>query len=189
MPLARNTAIGVDVDDLPIVANDGALAPASALQIGGSDGTNLQIISLDTSGRQRVVGQVADGASAAGADPVIVAGVDGSGNSQQVRVDTAGNLQVASSPTVAGTAALSNVAASATSVTLLALNAARLGAIIVNDGNKTLYAKFGATASLTSYTVKIPSNGYYEVPFAYTGRIDGIWDSAAGNARITELTA
>jgi hypothetical protein len=49
--------------------------------------------------------------------------------------------------------------------------------------------KFGATAATTSYTVKMVGGAYYEVPFGYTGVIDGIWDSATGAARMTELTA
>ena len=51
-----------------------------------------------------------------------------------------------------------------------------------------LYVKFGTTASATSYTVKMVADAYYEVPFGYTGRIDGIWASANGNARVTEMT-
>lgn len=86
------------------------------------------------------------------------------------------------------TATLSNVDASASSVTLLAANTARLGATIVNDSTVTLYVKFGATASTTSYTVKLIADAYYEVPFGYYGIIDGIWASATGVARVTELT-
>jgi len=86
------------------------------------------------------------------------------------------------------TATLTNVAGSASSVTLLSANANRLGATIVNDSSAILYVKFGTTASSTSYTVRMTLNAYYEVPFGYTGRIDGIWTVAAGNARITELT-
>ena len=85
------------------------------------------------------------------------------------------------------TATLSNVASSATNVTLLALNLNRTGATVANDSNQVLYLKLGATASTTSYTVKMRSSDYYEVPFGYTGQIDGIWASANGNARITEL--
>ena len=48
--------------------------------------------------------------------------------------------------------------------------------------------KLGATASATSFTAKLSPDGYYEVPFNYTGIIDGLWASATGNARITELT-
>lgn len=86
------------------------------------------------------------------------------------------------------TATLSNVNGSASSVTLLAANTARLGATIVNDSTVTLYVKFGATASTTSYTVKLMADAYYEVPFGYYGIIDGIWASATGVARVTEIT-
>lgn len=86
------------------------------------------------------------------------------------------------------TATLSNVSSSATSVTLLASNASRIGATIHNDSTQDLYVKFGTTASTSSFTVKMNPQSYYEVPFTYTGRIDGIWSSANGAARITELT-
>jgi hypothetical protein len=100
-----------------------------------------------------------------------------------------GTVDIATTPK-SGTATLSNVASSATNVTLLASNAARLGATIYNDSTQVLYVKFGTTASATSYVVQIAANGYYEVPgpAVYTGRIDGIWASANGNARVTELT-
>lgn len=83
----------------------------------------------------------------------------------------------------------STVAASASNVTLLASNSNRLGGTIANDSTASLYIKLGATASTSSYTVKLLQDDYFEIPFAYTGIIDGIWSSATGNARITELTA
>lgn len=88
----------------------------------------------------------------------------------------------------AATAARSDVAASASSVTVLALNAARKGATIYNDSAEAAFLKFGTTASSSDFTVKVAADGYFEVPFGYTGRIDGIWGSATGNARVTELT-
>lgn len=92
----------------------------------------------------------------------------------------------------AATGTLSNVASSATSVTVLAANAERIGATITNDSSALLYLKFGATASTTSYTVVLAGAAsapfsYYEVPAGYTGIIDGIWASATGNARVTEI--
>ena len=92
----------------------------------------------------------------------------------------------------AATPAQSSVANSTSSVSLLASNANRLGATIYNDdsaGGATLKVKLGATASATSFTVAIKAEGYFEVPFGYTGAIDGIASAATGNARITELTA
>lgn len=82
----------------------------------------------------------------------------------------------------------SSVAGSASSASLLAANTSRLGATIFNDSVSPLYLKLGTTASTSSFTVKINPGGYYEVPFGYSGAIDGIWDTATGNARITELT-
>lgn len=101
------------------------------------------------------------------------------------------NSALPTQETRAATSTLSNVASSATNVTLLALNANRLGAMIFNDSTQVLYLKFGATSSVTSYTVQLAANGYYELPTAhlYTGIIDGLWASANGNARVTELTA
>jgi hypothetical protein len=86
------------------------------------------------------------------------------------------------------TSAITSVAASITTVTLLALNTLRKGATFYNDSSSFLYLKLGATASTTSFTVKIAPSGYYEVPSSYTGVIDGIWVSAVGSARITQLT-
>ena len=90
-----------------------------------------------------------------------------------------------------GTAVVTAVADNAASVTLLAANAARLGATIVNDSSARLYVKFGATATTASYTVSLGQHAYLEVPFGYTGIIDGIWasDPGDGAARITEFTA
>lgn len=96
---------------------------------------------------------------------------------------------VTNTPVKATTSVLANVAGSASSVTLLASNAARLAATIDNDSTAILYAKFGVTASTSSFTVKVPAGAYYEVPGNYTGIIDGIWASATGSARVTELTA
>lgn len=89
----------------------------------------------------------------------------------------------------AGTVTNSNVASSATSVTLLAANAGRLGATISNDSGASCYVKMGVTASATDFVVKLGPGSYYEVPYGYDGRIDGIWDAASGTARVAEWTA
>lgn len=83
----------------------------------------------------------------------------------------------------------SSVAGSASSVSCLAANANRLGATIHNDSAAVLRVKLGATASSTSFTARLIENGYYELPFHYTGAVDCIWESATGSARITELGA
>ncbi len=90
----------------------------------------------------------------------------------------------------AATIANSSVASSASSVTVLASNANRRGATIFNDSTQVLYLSLaGGTASTTNYSVQIPAGGYYEVPFNITTILTGIWASANGNARVTEVAA
>lgn len=89
----------------------------------------------------------------------------------------------------ATTATLANVTSSASNTTLQASNADRIGWACFNDSTAALFVKFGATASSSSFTVKIGAGGFYEMPIPiYTGIIDGIWVSANGAARVTELT-
>lgn len=58
--------------------------------------------------------------------------------------------------------------------------------VVWNDSTATLYLKFGATASTSSFTVKLAPGAYYEFPQPfYVGQVDGIWDSANGFARLT----
>lgn len=92
--------------------------------------------------------------------------------------------------TAATTATLSNVNDQATNIQLLASTAGRRGLIAFNDSLADLYLKYGATASATSFTVKILAGGYWEMPQpVYTGQIDGIWTSdSTGAVRLTELT-
>lgn len=110
--------------------------------------------------------------------------VDGSGVTQPVSGTVTSNAQKSA------TATLSNVAGSASSVVILAANANRLGATIYNDSTAILYLKFGTTASTTSFTVKLNPDDFYELsgPPLYTGILHGIWGSATGAARVTELT-
>jgi hypothetical protein len=108
------------------------------------------------------------------------------GNQVAASVLLNGHLRVRQQTSPTGTS--TNVASSATNVTLLASNTARVGATIFNDSTQNLFVKFGATASLTSFATRLVPNAYFEVPFGYTGIIDGIWNAANGNARVTELT-
>lgn len=83
----------------------------------------------------------------------------------------------------------SNVAGSASAVTILAANTARYGAAIFNDSSAILYLILSASTPTSSvYTVQMAPNAYYEVPYGYTGIIKGIWASATGSARVTEFT-
>jgi hypothetical protein len=110
-----------------------------------------------------------------------------SGNELQVDVVTLPTITEPKSTT----ATTSQVADNSASVTILASNASRLGATILNDSSAALYLRLGSSAATTTnYTVRITQYGYYEVPFRYTGAITGIWasDPGDGAARVTELT-
>lgn len=170
-PLTSVTVTQATGTNLHTVVDSSALptgASTSALQTTGN--TSLATIATN-SGNIPTVGQK----TMAGSQPVAIA-------SDQSAIATL-------APHTA-TAALTNVASSATSVTVLASNVNRKQATVYNDSTQILYLKFGTTASVTSYTVQLSANAYYELPgiTCYTGGIDGIWASANGNARVTEIS-
>ena len=112
------------------------------------------------------------------------------------QASTAWQVQLSSGSTVqamrerCSTYTSSNSTQSSTSFTMLNGNAARLGFTCFNAPTQgaTLYLKWGATASTTSFNVVLPPNAYYEMPSpVYTGRIDAIWDSTGvGRGAVTE---
>lgn len=98
-------------------------------------------------------------------------------------------LPISNAKNFSSVATLTNVASSASSVQLVAANAARKGLLIYNDGTALLRIKFGTTASATSFSIPIATATLYTMDFPFfDGRIDGIWAAANGSARITELT-
>lgn len=105
----------------------------------------------------------------------------------QISTDITGTVFTRSSP--ANTSTLSNVAASATSVTVLAANPARRLATFYNDSTSDCYMKFGTTASTSSFNLFVASLG--SVSFNgedYAGIVTAIWNSATGNMRVGETT-
>ena len=88
------------------------------------------------------------------------------------------------------TSSVSSVAASASSVSVLASNTNRRTGTFYNDCDKSCYLKFGTTASTSSFTVRIYPNGFFSMPYpVYTGAIDAIWEAApTGALRVTEMT-
>ncbi len=165
-----------DMNGNVMAVQDGVAIQANtpALMFAGSDGTNSRYITLDTSGHLMVVGTGTSGSPAGGV--LSIQGVQG-------------GVAVSVQPTAATSTSVTSVAASASNVELLASNTNRLGATIWNESTTaTLYLKMGITASITSYTAQVFPSGYFELPYGYTGEIDGIWSAAVGNARITEVT-
>lgn len=132
---------------------------------------------------------VKDGSGSSGDDAAYIDDVtmSGPGIYKPHTMDTRGTLYI--QPQQAATTTLSNVADSATSVTLSANNPVRTGWYCYNDSTEPLFVKFGATAARGSFTTVIQCGSYYEMPNPiYTGVIDGIWLSSVGGfARITEI--
>ena len=159
------------------------------------DGTNyIQVDAFDLTQKKTIVSTTANGSfsftNLAGASSCrIRASAFTSGT---VNVDLRATV-VASSyveETDSDTGTQSSVASTVTTnTTILAANVDRKGAAIYNDSTSTLFLLLGsATESATVFTVKLPSNGYYEVPLKYKGIIKGHWVTANGSARITEWT-
>jgi hypothetical protein len=126
----------------------------------------------------------------------LVAGLNPSSVAQALLVDSSGNLKVTGSfsatvntPT-SSTGTITSVNAAASSTQLLASNSSRKAAYFFNDSGATLYLALAGSASTTAYTVQMPANSFFELPTSpvYTGAVFGIWSSATGAVRITELS-
>lgn len=91
---------------------------------------------------------------------------------------------------VSGTSATTRVATSTSAVTLLAANANRVGCTVWNESSEQMYLLLGTgTPSATAYTIIVAANGYYEVPFGWTGAVQAVLASGTGQAEMTEFTA
>jgi hypothetical protein len=179
------------------VTNAGTFVTQPTIQTGtNSIGKITDITASVTPGTAAAnLGKAEDAAAVSGDTGVFVLGVrndnaatsvvNANGDYAQLSVDTNGTLFTRQAPN--NTPTLTNVASSITSVTLLAANAARRNFIIYNDSTSDCYIKYGTTASSTSFTYYLPSLGTLQDEF-YAGRIDAIWISAAGNARVTEVS-
>jgi hypothetical protein len=154
---------GGGADPLSDGVSGGAL-PTRTLWIAGADGTVLRGLQADAPGRLRT------------------------GTFWQATQPVSGT--VTATATKPGTATQTSVASTVTTnTTLLAANAARLGASIYNESTSVLFILLGAgTESATVYTLQMAAGAYYEVPNAFTGIIKGHWVTANGSARVTELT-
>lgn len=93
------------------------------------------------------------------------------------------------------TATPTNVTSNAASVTILAANAARKGAMVYNNSDKVLHISFATPATTDNSFVDLApessglQGGYWELPFGYRGAIYGIWEAGpTGKANITEIT-
>mgnify|MGYP000994358982 CR=1 FL=1 len=89
-----------------------------------------------------------------------------------------------------GTPTRGSVNSGTSSVTILASNANRKGATMINtDPNTLLLDLSGGTASATRHQQRLSQYQSYEVPSGYTGAITGIWEAdGAGVCDVVEFT-
>lgn len=154
----------------------GAYFQRMKLDVGG-DGVSVPVV-----GSVPVSGSV----SISGTPSVSVSGTP------SVTVSGTATVSGTVNPSRAGTGAHTSVNDTATSTTLVAANASRLGGTIYNDSSALLYVLWGAgTASPTNYSVRVYSNGYVEIPVNYTGIVVGVWatDPNDGTAQVSEFSA
>lgn len=92
---------------------------------------------------------------------------------------------------VATATAIVPVAATTTPFTVGANTATRLAMTVYNEpgvGNATLYLKFGAGASTSSYSNRLAPGDYWEsTPPRYTGPTTAVFDGTQGRILVTEF--
>lgn len=183
------TAADAAIAAAPVTTGGRASTATPASMSADGDVVNLW---LDRAGATIISGYVAQDAAVAG-NPVLGGGrasaaeptaMTADGDSVYSWMDRRGRQIVAFQ---AGTGTQTSVGSSATNVTLLAANTSRKGAILFNDSTQICYVRFAATATSSNFTYKMVPGATLEVPFGYTGIIDGIWASANGNMRVTEI--
>lgn len=183
---ALQTQPGVDIGDVTV--NNGAGAAAVNIQDGGNSITVDAVTLPLPTGAATEATLAGVLTTAAFQARINVLGQNTMANSTPV-VLPSDQSAIPVSP--AGTSATVAIVPGSIAVfTLLAANTARKGAAFWNDTGRNLFIKMGAAASLTSYTVRVSNNGYYEVPFNYTGIITAICSGAGvpNNVNATEFT-
>lgn len=156
----------------------GAGASAGLITIqGNASGTAVPVSGIITAnagtGNFNVLGTGSAGTAATGV--ITVQGI-------------AGGVSLPVSLSKSSTGTLTSVAGAIGSTSLLASNANRISATFFNDSTSIAYIALNAVASTTSFTIKLLPSSYWELPIDYTGAISGIWASATGSMRISELT-
>ena len=182
--LAHSLSVGLNNNQ---VGTAGSPSTTVVSVQGVTSGTNLPVSQATAANLKAQVFGGATIGSAPSGNPVLIAGSDGS-FVWNILVDGAGSIR--NNPASTGVANTSIVAGSSSSGTLLASNTSRRGVSLSNNSSAILYLLFSSgTASASANNVIIPPNTSWFMPQPiYTGQINCIWASAAGQAYIVELT-
>lgn len=180
-------------------ADHGSPVTGYPVLVAGSDGINAYRLLTDTAGRLQIgtlqlpaalVGGRLDtniGSWLGSTAPTV--GQKTMANSIPV-VLASDQTAIQTTQAKAGTSTVTNVTGAVVDTLVLAANSARLGATLYNNASKKMYLKLGTGPSATSFTLIIQRDGYYEVPFGYTGVLRAVWDAGvSGDVLVTELTA
>ncbi len=117
---------------------------------------------------------VASSAAAAGADGLVV---------------YLGEEDIDVNITQPTTCTQTSVAMSVVVATSLATNAARLSALLWNDGSARVFVRLAAAATTALFTLQMTNNAFYELTFpAYTGIVTGITSAGTATMLATECT-
>lgn len=121
--------------------------------------------------------------------PILVTGTVTPSGTQDVNIVSPNPLPVSLTPVPVLTSTVTRVSSSSTNQLLVATNNNRKGLIFYNDGIALQYIKFGTSASVTSFTIRLTDHSVYEVqPPLYDGQIDFISSNTDGAIQVTELS-
>ena len=189
------------IDDA--IYTDGTGTPSKGVAIMGTDGTNPQLVSVDSSGNLQVEVltmpstivtatnlDIRDLTSVSDSVEVLQAthnNLNANANLQISDTDvSATNPVFVASEKSSSAGTSTGVTVGTGSTTVLASNANRKVAIIVNDSDEVIYLKYGTTA-VGSSGIRLNSEGGSIREENYTGIITGICASGSKIVTVTEL--
>ena len=189
-------AINVNVADIEALLAtlqadiaDGIIVTTGTVGANLRDGSGNLIESTSLAGKRRLdvnLSSVGTTGSAVSTTANLYGGTDGT-NLRAISVDTTGRINVNSNTSTSGGTGPTTFTSTSYG-TIADNNTSRRGLAIFNEGPGNLHVTLGtATVSTSSYTARLSSGDYYEVPFSYTGLIGGILGSA-GTAKVTVLS-
>ena len=72
---------------------------------------------------------------------------------------------------------------------LVGANAFRKGLTLWNNSNGSVLVELGAAPTATSFSFRLAPEGYYELPYGFTGQLQGLWLEAGGSGvLVREIT-
>ena len=173
----------------------GLISLPVASSLGGNSSYVLAVAVIDQFGNQ-IVNFASSGSSSPLGTVAVSSGTITLSSGPIVTISS-GTVTLSSAPSVTVASALSSVGtptsitASSSSQVILSSDAARLGGTIFNQSGETLYIMLASTATMAStasFTLGMVGMSYFEIPFAYTGTITGLWSPSSGAARITAFS-